>query len=307
MKEGIPMANNSALLANIFQQVTNTLVENQKALDQADDQNHDHGTNMVKTFQTITSSIQKKKSLTPSDALAYAAKQVSKQTSSGSGQLYAQGLENAAAQLKGQTINTRSGIQLLQTLLGGGQTVQQQPAQSGSGDLLGSLLGGLTGGGQTAQQQPAQSGGGDLLGSLLGGLTGGGQTTQQQPAQSSGGDLLGSLLGGLTGGGQTAQQQPAQSGGSDMLGSLLGGLTGGTSQVTSSSAQAGAGGGLDVGNLINAGMAFMQAKQSGNSTAGALLQAILAGSGMGNTTHRQQSTQLVAGSFLQALGSLTGK
>ncbi len=302
------MANNSALLANIFQQVTNTLVENQKALDQADDQNHDHGTNMVKTFQTITNSVEKKQGLTPSDALAYAAKQVSRQTASGSGQLYAQGLTNAATQLKGQTINLQSGVQLLQTLIGGGQPAQQQPAQSGGGDLLGSLLGGLTGGGQPTQQQPAQSGGGDLLGSLLGGLTGGEQTAQQQPTQSGGGDLLGSLLGGLTGGGQTAPQQPAQSGGGDLLGSLLGGLTGGgNSQVPASSGQAGTGGGLDMGDLINAGMAFMQAKQSGNSTAGALLQAVLAGSGMGNTTHRQQSTQLVAGSFLQALGSLTGK
>jgi DAK2 domain len=275
------MANNSALLTNIFQQVTNTLVENQKALDLADDQNHDHGTNMVKTFQTITSSIEKKQDLPPSDALAYASKQVSKQTASGSGQMYAQGLANAATQLKGQTINPQSAIQLLQTLIGGGQAAQQQPTQSGGGDLLGSLLGELTGGGQATPQQPAQSGGGDLLGSLLGELSGGGQTAPQQPAQSGSGDLLGSLLGGLTGGGN--------------------------SQATTGGGQAGTGGGLDVGDLINAGMAFMQAKQSGNSTAGALLQAVLAGSGMGNTTHRQQSTQLVASSFLQALGSLTGK
>jgi hypothetical protein len=277
------MANNSALLANIFQAVTNTLVNNQQALDQADEHNHDHGTNMVKTFQTITSSIEKKKNSPGSDALAYAAKQVSKQATSGSGQLYAQGLANAATQLKGQTINPQSAIQLLQNLISGGQSAQPQTTQSGSGDLLGSLLGGLTGGGQTQQQaQPSQSGGGDLLGSLLGGLTGGGQTQQQsQASQSGGGDLLGSLLGGLTGGGN--------------------------SQANTSSGQASTGGGLDMGDLLNAGMAFMQAKQSGNSTAGALLQAVLAGSGMGNTNHRQQSTQLVASSFLQALGSLTGK
>jgi hypothetical protein len=250
------MADNSELLANIFQTVTNTLVNNQQALDQADEHNHDHGTNMVKTFQTITSSIEKKKNSPGSDALAYAAKQVSKQATSGSGQLYAQGLANAATQLKGQTINPQSAIQLLQNLIGGGgQAAQPQTTQSGSGDLLGSLLGGLTGGGQTQQQsQASQSGGGDLLGSLLGGLTGGGN-----------------------------------------------------SQANTSSGQASTGGGLDMGDLLNAGMAFMQAKQSGNSTAGALLQAVLAGSGMGNTNHRQQSTQLVASSFLQALGSLTGK
>jgi hypothetical protein len=305
------MANNSSLLANIFQQVTKTLVDNQQALNQADDQNHDHGTNMVKTFETITSSIEKKGNLPASDALAYAAKQVSKQTTSGSGQMYAQGLANAATQFKGQTINPQSAIQLLQTLIGGGQPVQQQQtAQSSGGDLLGSLLGGLTGGGQSMpQQQNTQSGEGDLLGSLLGGLTGGGMPEQQsQTTQSGGGDMLGSLLGGLTGGGQSTQQsQSNQSGGGDLLGSLLGGLTGsGNSQVNSNNGQANSSGGLDMGNLLNAGMAFLQAKQSGNSTAGALLQAVLAGSGMGNTNHRQQSTQLVASSFLQALGSLTG-
>jgi hypothetical protein len=277
------MANNSELLANLFQAVTRTLVENQQTLDQADEQNHDHGTNMVKTFQTITRSIEKKKTSPGSEALAYAAQRLTKEATSGSGKLYAQGLTNAATQLKGQTINPKSAIQLLQTLIGGGQPMQQQQQipQSGGGDLLGTLLGGLAGGDQPAQQQQAsQTGGGDLLGALLGGLAGGEQPQpQQQAAQPAGGDLLGSLLGGLTGAGNA--QANTGSGGSSNSG-------------------------LDMGDLLNAGMAFMQAKQSGGSTAAALLQAILAGSGMGNANHRQQSTQLVAGSFLQALGALTG-
>jgi hypothetical protein len=300
------MANNSALLANIFQEVTKTLVENQQALNQADEQNHDHGTNMVKTFQTITRSIEKKKASPGGDALAYAAKQVSKEATSGSGKLYAQGLANAATQFKGQTIDTKGALQLLQTLIGGGQSTQQQTTQSGGGDLLGSLLGGLTGGGQSQQQQTTQSAGGDMLGSLLGGLTGSGQSQQQQTTQSTGGDLLGSLLGGLTGGQAEQQQQTTQSTGGDLLGSLLGGLTGSGSSQTTANNSATSSSGLDLGDLVNAGMAFMQAKQSGGSTASALLQAVLAGSGMGTSSHRQQSTQLVASSFLQALGGLTG-
>lgn len=274
------MANNTALLANIFQTVTKTLADNQQALDQADDQNHDHGTNMVKTFQTITSSIERKQGSPESDALAYAAQQLSKEAASGSGKLYAQNLTTAANQFKGQTINPQSAVQLLQTLIGGGQAQQQQAAQPAGGDILGALLGGLTGGGQPQQQQAAQPAGGDLLGSLLEGLTGGGQT--QQP-----------------------QQQPAQPAGNDLLGSLLGGLTGsGNAQASNNS---GTNNGLDMGDLLNAGMAFMQAKQSGGSTGAALLQAVLAGSGVGNSNHRTQSTQLVASSFLQALGTLTGK
>jgi hypothetical protein len=301
------MSTDSELLANIFQSVTKTLAENKQALNQADDQNHDHGTNMVKTFQIISNSIGSKKNVPASDALAYAAKRVSKEATSGSAKLYAQNLANAATQIKGQTISPQTGIQLLQTLIGGGQGAQQpaqtgkeqQYAQSGGGDLLSSLLGGLTGG-QTQQQAP-QNAGGDLLGSLLGGLSGGGQVAQQQPAQSGGEDLLGSLLGGLAGGGQAQQQAPQNTGG-DLLGSLLGGLAGGGNAQPANNQN----NGLDLGDLLNAGMAYMQAKQSGNSTAVALLQAILAGSGMGNSVHRQQSTQLVASSFLQALGALSG-
>ena len=222
------MADNSALLANIFQAVTNTLVDNQHSLNQADDQNHDHGTNMVQTFQTITSSLEQKKASSGGDALAYAAQQVSKEATSGSGKLYAQNLANAANQFQGQNIDSKGALQLLQTLIGGGQTPQQP-------------------------QQPAQPAGGDILGELLGGLTGAGNS-QANPNSAA----------------------PTNSG-------------------------------LDMGDLLNAGMAFMQAKQSGGSNASSLIQAFVSGSGMGNSNHRTQSTQLVASSFLQALGSLTGK
>jgi hypothetical protein len=242
------MADNSALLANIFKMVTKTLVENKTTLNQADEQNHDHGTNMVSTFQTITKALAAQKNAPPSVSLARAAQAVSKETKSGSAQLYAQGLAKAAAQVQGQsTIDPQMAVQLLQTLISGGQTQPQPPVQNTGGDLLGSLLGSLTG----AQQQ------------------------QQQTAQSDGGDLLGSLLGGLAGA-QQPQQQAADNG-------------------------------LDIGDLLNAGMAYMNAKQGGSTDGNALLQAVLAGSGMGNTNHRAQSTQLVVNSFMQALGALTNK
>jgi hypothetical protein len=235
------MADNSALLAQVFGAVTKTLMENQKTLNQADDQNHDHGDNMVKTFRTISSSLQQKKSAPGSTALAYAAKQLSKEASSGSAKLYAQGLSQAAKEVKGKPVDANTAMQLLQTLIGGGQ--------------------------------PQQQSGGDMLGNLLGSLSGGDQSQQQ-----AGGDMLGDLLGSLAGGGQ---QQTAQG--------------------------ANAADGLDAGDLLNAGMAFLQARQGGGSNAEALLQAVMAGSGMGNTNHRAQSTQLVVNSFLQALGSLSKK
>ncbi len=275
------MTNNTAMLASIFQNVTKALVNNQQVLNQADEQNHDHGTNMVQTFQSITNSLENKQASTGSEALAFAAQQLSKQATSGSGKLYAQNLATAANQFKGQNVDPKAAIQLLQTLIGGGQQSQEAVTQPAGNDLLSSILGGLAGTGQNNQTQPAaQSSGGDLLGSILGELAGSGQA---QPAQ------------------QTAQ--PA----GDLLGSLLGELTGAGNPPDTTSGALASSNGLDVGDLINAGMTFMQAKQSGGTNASALIQAVVAGSGMGNSNHRTQSTQLVANSFLQALGALAGK
>jgi hypothetical protein len=291
------MPQSSVDLASIFQTVTQSLAENQQALNQADEFNQDHGDNMVQTFQTITNALEKKKGGSDSAALAYAAKQLSKSTTSSSGQLYAQNLTQAAGQFKGQKVDAQGALQLLQMLIGGGG---QSAAQPSSGDMLGSLLGGLAGS-EASQGQPTSQAGGDLLGSLLGGLASN-EPSQPQPASQAGGDLLGALLGGMTGG--SSQQQPASQGSGDLLGSLLGGLAGGASDSAGvSGSGAGSQGGLGLDDLLAAGMAFMQAKQSGGSNVQALVQAFLAGSGMGNTTHRTQSTEVVVNSFLQALNA----
>ncbi len=240
------MVKNSVDLAGLFGSVTQALAENQRNLNQADEYNSDHGDNMVRTFETITGALEKKKGSSASTALSYAARQLSKSTSSGSGKLYAQNLSQAAAQLKGKSLDQRGALDLLQTLIGGGQTTTTQaPAQGGSGDLLGTLLGGMAGSGQT--QTPAQG------------------------AQGGMDDLLGALLGGMGGN----QQAPAQSGGQQS--------------------------GLDLGDLLTGAMAFMQAKQSGGDTLQSLVQAFMVASGMGSSADRQQSTQIVINSFLQAL------
>ncbi|HSQ16438.1 MAG TPA: hypothetical protein VLM83_01965 [Anaerolineales bacterium] len=258
-------------LASVFQKVTQDLVKNQQSLNQADGYNQNHGDNMVRTFQTITRAVQLKQKQGSSDsaALAYAAKRLTKSSSSASAQLYAQGLSQAAAQFQGKQIDQRSGMQLLQTLIGGGQAAPQstQPAQGG--DLLSSLLGGMAGGTET-QNQPSAVQGGDLLSSLLGGLAGASGTQNQPSSSAQGGDLLGSLLGGLTGG---------------------------------SGSGSGLQDGFDLGDLLTVGMAYMQAKQQGKSTMEALVQAFMQVSGMGGSKDRAQSTQLVVSSFLQASGA----
>ena len=218
------MANSNLDLINIFQNVTQTLNQNQQTLNNADEYNHDHGDHMLSTFQTITDALQKKQGSSNSDALTYAAQVLGKKADSGSGKLYAEGLLQAASQVKGQTLDSQMGMQMLQALLSGGQA-------------------------QAAPTQP------------------------QQPAR---GGLLGSLLGGLLGGGK--QQQ-----------------SGGLSD------------GLDMGDLLTAGMAFMQSKQRGEDNLNAIVDGLTAASGMGNQPYRQQSTQLVADSFMKALSGFGNK
>ena len=106
-------------------------------------------------------------------------------------------------------VNLADGIDLsdLVGLLGGsGATAQQTQQQANSGlNLLGSLLGG-------GQQQTQQSSGlGNMLGSLLGG--------QQQTQQSSG---LGNMLGSLLGGTSQQTTTTSQADGSELLGLLTG-------------------------------------------------------------------------------------
>lgn len=258
-------------LAGLFQSVTDSLAENQQQLDHLDEYNHDHGDNMVQTFQTITNALEKKKGSTDGAALAYAAKQLSRSANSSSSKLYADNLAQAAVQFKGKQVDSKGALELLSTLIGAGQTQSAPQTQSqgmAGADMLGALLGGM-GGAQQQPQQPQTSGAGDLLGALLGGM-GGAQQQPQQP-QSAGGDLLGSLLGGLTG------------------------------QSTGS----GQSSGLGLDDLLAGGMAYLQAKQSGQGNAQALIQAFLAASGMGQSAHRQESTQVVVQSFLQALSGMT--
>lgn len=121
--------------------------------------------------------------------------------------------------------------------------------------------------------------------------------TQNQPQGGGlGGDLLGSLLGAATG----STSGSAQSGGGDILGELLGGLTG-----ASTSSQSGQQQGIDIGQLLNAGMAYAQAKQSGKSNLDAILNAVVSSSKMNTSAARTQSGTIVANTLLQALSKMT--
>jgi hypothetical protein len=222
------MATSGIDLGKLFGSVAKTMMQNQTTLNQADTYNHDHGDNMVQTFEVITQAMKEKKGASPADQLAYASQLLRNQSQSGSAQIYADGLSNAASQFQGQKkITPDTAMTLIQTLLGAQQSV---PAESA----------------------PNLGVGGDILGSLLGGLTG------AQQANS-----------GSTQGGQMPQ--------------------------------------IDIGQLLNAGMAFAQAKQAGGSNLDAIVNAVVGSSKLGGTEHRAQSGALVASTLMQVLGQMTAK
>ncbi len=114
------MAKNNLDLIPIFQAVTQALTANQQSLNQADGYNQNHGTNMVQTFHTITNALEQKQGKTAGTGLSYAARQLAKNTTSTSGQLYAQNLSQAATQLKGKKVDAQTALSLLQMLIGSG-------------------------------------------------------------------------------------------------------------------------------------------------------------------------------------------
>ena len=124
-------------------------------------------------------------------------------------------------------------------------------------------------------------------------LLGGGQA-KAPSEQDASGDLLGSLLGG----GSTTQQP--QTGTGDLLGMLLGGSAAPQPQTQDQP-------GIDVGDLLNAGMAFMNTKSQGGTNAQAIVNALISGSAVGNSGHRSQSGAIVVNSLLQALTAKAGK
>lgn len=202
-------------LSAIFNAAAQALAANQGSLNQADTANQNHGDNMVQTFNMISQAMASHPGVSPSAQLQHASNYLAQNTTSGSGQLYAQGLAQAAQQFQGQSaVTPDNAMQLIQSLLGGGQA----------------------------------------------------------SASQSGADLLGSLLGGQQGQVSTGAQSQ----------------------------------GLDLGALLSAGMTFMSAKQQGQGNVQAALTALMSGGPMAQSSHRQQSGQLVGNALLQAVAAMAG-
>ena len=202
-------SNQGTDLSGIFNAAAQALAANQSSLNQADTANQNHGDNMVQAFSLIAQAMASQRGAPPSTQLQHASEVLAQNANSGSGQIYAQGLAQAAQQFQGQSaVTPDNAMQLIQSLLRGGQALAPQ-------------------------------GGAGLLGSLLGGLNNGAQPE-----------------------------------------------------------------GLDLGALLSAGMTFMSARQQGQDTVQAALTALMSGGPMAQSSHRQQSGQLVGNALLQAIGAM---
>jgi hypothetical protein len=271
------MATQSVDLSKVFQAVTKELKANKAALNEADTYNHDHGSNVVDVFQTVSQAVKEKKTAPASEQLQYASHKLQNKPS-GSAKVYAQGLSEAATRFQGKQLTTDNAMQLVAALMGSGQQAQVPAA---SQDPLGSLFSGMLGGQQ--QSQPSSGGQdalGGLAGSLLSGMLGGqGQTQSSAASQDPLGGLAGSLLSGLMGGEASESQAP----------------------------QSQPQGGLDTSDLLQAGMAFMQAQQQGSSPVEAIINALMSGSSVASSPHRKESGAMIINTILQVVGALAKK
>lgn len=96
----------------------------------------------------------------------------------------------------------------------------------------------------------------------------------------------------LIGGGQKVTKS------SDPLSTILTGLSG-------SQKSGGSGQGLDIGDLIGAGLSYLSAKQGGESDLNALGRALVSNSPLTEAPHREQSGEVVMTTILNALSSMT--
>lgn len=270
------MSNSTQDLSSLFGTALQALTANKQQINQMDGYNGNHGDNIVSTISLITQGLQKNQSKPPAEALQSAASLVQTQGQGGSSRYYAQGLQQAAAKVQGKdSLDDNDVMSLVQNILGA------VPAQGGGeGGSVMEVLSGLAGRQAAPAQPQPQAGGNDLLSGILGMVTGQDAGQANQPAaqpQAGGNDLLGGLLGMVTGQGNQPATQP----------------------------QAGNPPGLDMNDLMNAGMAFMQATQSGADTKTALTQAAMSGllgvNPMQAGTPRAAAGGVLAQSVLQAL------
>ncbi len=325
------------LLSSIAQQLSQT----QDQLNSVDNKGT-HGQRMATAFNAAAEAAHNSGSNDAGVQLQAAAQAMRQQSTGKAASFYADGLEHAAADFKGQqSISSANLLPFLQSFLGGVES--NNPARPGQGTmldaihpavnalnqaekagqpieagLLQSLSAAITGTQGTAGNQGTVDPGAASATNVIGGiitalapslitmLFNKGDNTSNYATQPQGGLAgdLGTLLGGLTGS-QSQSQSQQQSGGSVDLGGLLSGLMG-SNQSQLDDQQQGAGGNVDIGGLLGGLMGSQSGgQQSGGSMdwVGGLLGGLLGGS---QPNSAQQNPQGGLGDLGGLLGGLMG-
>jgi hypothetical protein len=90
------------------------------------------------------------------------------------------------------------------------------------------------------------------------------------------------------------------SSGEDLLGSLLGSYSGQQTSTTSGDDSK-----IDLEDVLTAGMAFLQAKQSGKTGLEAVMAALVSDSAVANQDYRAESAKLVANTLLNVVSKMS--
>ncbi len=290
-------------LVGLFEAAAQAVAAQKDGINALDGYNGNHGDNMVQNVRLITDAVRAHKSDPPDEALRYAGAKLREQGQGGTSQFYSRGLLQAADQFAGKTeLKAADGISLIQSLLGAIPAQgYPQPEESTPSVLdLFMNMGGAAAGTQPAPTQQ-QSGGGLL--EILTGLGGAGAAQPQQ----AGGRL--EMRTGWGGAGAAQQQaQPQQAGGLLEMLTDLGGAGTPQPQAPAQPAQPEEGeldlGGL-LGKLLPAGLAYLQAKQSGADSSQAmqtaLVSAVLGIQPSQAQTPRQGAGAALAQGMLKAL------
>ena len=147
----------AASLAPLFQAVGEALSQQRAALNQADSLNGDHGDHMVEIFQVATRAAQEKQESEVAEAMAYAASQLEALSGNGSAKVYANGLQQMAAQLRRYEISLDDLVGYIRIELGEGKTNSKAPAPdlAHAGGVLKALVAGLANWGRVEEgKQP---------------------------------------------------------------------------------------------------------------------------------------------------------
>lgn len=276
--------------------IADQLSQNQGQLNNVDGAGT-HGNRVAAAFSAAANAAADAGSADAGEQLAAAADAMRQRGSGKAASFYADGLEQAAADFKGQaSISADNLLPFLQSFLGGIQA--NNPARAGQGTMLDAIQPAVNAVNQVSRSgQTTEKGLLDILGAAIGGTQQTASNGTVDPGAASATNVIGGIITAvaptlismlLSHGGSSQGQGGGAAGG---LGGLLGGLLGGGQGSGSGSA-----GGIDIGGLLGGLMGGGQGQSNSSDYEGYQTQ----------QQNQQQNQQQGGGGFGGDLGGLLG-